>query len=83
MGSQVREDVWKGGGWWTRQSHICMQINQEEQMRSETDHTTQGSSMGNKDLKHLVVKICWGCCDRRNFQSHRRVCWRDPQGPRT
>ena len=46
MGSQVREDVWKGGGWWTRQSHICMQINQEEQLGSETDHVTHGSSVG-------------------------------------
>ena len=29
-------------GWF----HIHMQINQEEQLGSETDHATQGSSMG-------------------------------------
>ena len=26
--------------------HICRHINQEEQLRSKTDHATQGSSMG-------------------------------------
>ena len=30
----------QGGGWQTRQSHICVQINQEEQLRSKTDHAT-------------------------------------------
>ena len=29
---------------WTGWSHIQVQISQEEQLRSETDHTTQGSS---------------------------------------
>ena len=31
-----------GGGWQTGQSHICMWMNWEEQMGSETDHATQG-----------------------------------------
>ena len=35
----------QGGGLWTGWSHICMQINQEEQLGSETDHETQGSSI--------------------------------------
>ena len=34
--------------WWLEdwQSHICVQINREEQLGSETDHITQGSSAG-------------------------------------
>ena len=35
----------QGGCWQTRWSHICIQINWEEQLGSKTDHTTQGSSM--------------------------------------
>ena len=35
-----------GGGWQSRWSHICMWINQKEQLGSKTDHTTQGSSVG-------------------------------------
>ena len=31
-------------GRWSRQSHIFMQINWEEQLGSKTDHTTQSSS---------------------------------------
>ena len=34
---------WQGGSWW---SHILVRINQEEQLGSETDRTTQGSSEG-------------------------------------
>ena len=37
MGSLGREDAWQGGGWQTRKAHIHMQINQEEQLGSETD----------------------------------------------
>ena len=46
MGGWGREDRWQGGGWRTRRSNICVWINQEEQLGSETDHTAQGSSMG-------------------------------------
>ena len=42
-GSLAREDTQRGGGW---QSHIRMWINREEQLGSETDCTTQGSSTG-------------------------------------
>ena len=41
----------QGNGWQTRQSHICMQINQEEQLGSDTDHATQVSNMGKIKLK--------------------------------
>ena len=36
----------QGGGLRSGQSHICMQINQEEQMESKTDRATQGSNVG-------------------------------------
>ena len=53
-GQPGREDSWQGSGWrtgrgnglQTGQSYICMQINWEEQLGSETDLTTQGSSAG-------------------------------------
>ena len=46
MGSGGGEDLWQGSGWKTRQFHICMRINWEEQVVSKTDHAPQGSSMG-------------------------------------
>ena len=56
MGTRGEEDAWQVGGWQSRWSHICMQINQEEQLGSETDHATQGSNAGNKASKPLAVK---------------------------
>ena len=98
MGSRSREDLQPGSSWgrqvsgwwtgrgsscWSRQFHICMQINWEEQLGSETDCVTQGSSMGEKKVsKPLAVKICGGCGSGRNSHLHKTVCWRDPQGPR-
>ena len=66
MGSLDREDSWQVGSWQSGWSHICMWVNQEEQLWSETDCTTQGSSAGNKDSKPLTVKPCGGCSDGRN-----------------
>ena len=40
------EDSRQGRGWQTGQFHICVQINREEQLGSETDPPTQGSSLG-------------------------------------
>ena len=50
----------RGSGWRSGQSHICVQINQEEQLVSEKDRTTQGSRAGNKASKTLAVKSCGG-----------------------
>ena len=36
----------------------------------------------NKASKPLTVKTCRGCGSGRNSQPHRRVHWRDQQGPR-
>ena len=58
-----------------RQSHICMQINREEQLGSKTMQP-RVPAQGNKPSKILAVK------SYRNSDPHRRVCWRDPQGPR-
>ena len=46
MGSWGKEDKWQGSGWQTGQFHIHVQINQEEQLGSETAHATHGSRMG-------------------------------------
>ena len=35
-----------GSGWWSRWSHICVWINQEEQLGSGTHHATPGYSVG-------------------------------------
>ena len=67
---------WWGSGWWMGQSHIWVLISQGEQLGIETDYATKAS-------KTLAVKTYGGWAGERNSQSHRRVCWRDPQGPRT
>ena len=36
-GSWGGEDSWQDGGWQSRWSHTCLQINQEEQLGSETE----------------------------------------------
>ena len=46
MGSQVERTPSKLVAGGPGQSHICMQINQEEQLGSKIDHTTKGPSMG-------------------------------------
>ena len=46
MHNQGGEDSQQGGGWQTRSSHDCMQMNQEEQLGNETYHATQHSSTG-------------------------------------
>ena len=43
-GSRGGEDAQQGGGWRTWKSHISKPINQEEQLGSKTDRSTQGSS---------------------------------------
>ena len=45
-GSGGREELWQGSDWWTEWSHIRMQINQEEQRGSETNHATTGLQSG-------------------------------------
>ena len=58
MGSGSREDG-KQGSSWRLGSHIHVKINWEEQLRSETDHATQGPSMWKKSLKTSSCKNLW------------------------
>ena len=61
---------------------MCVWVNWKEQMGSEKDHKTQGSSAGTASLKTSDYKNCGGYSSGRNFQPHRRVHWRDPKGLR-
>ena len=49
-----------GSDWWSGQSHMCEQINWEEQLGSETDCTTQGSSSRKECLLISHGKNLWG-----------------------
>ena len=40
MGSWDGEDLQQGRGWQSRRTHLCMRINWEEQLGSETDCVT-------------------------------------------
>ena len=40
------------------------------------------SSGGHKASKPLAIKSCGGCGGGRTSQPHKKVHWRDPQGPR-
>ena len=90
MGSWGRKDTWQASGWrtgWARWWFVELVVlhshmDKPEQLRSETDHPTQGSSGGNKVSKPLAVKTCGNWGSRINSQSHKRVHWRDPLGPR-
>ena len=59
-----------------------MQINREEQLGSETDHTTQGFSMREKKPQPLAVKPAETAAAGESPSLTGRVHWRDPQGPR-
>ena len=90
-GSQGKEDVRQGVAWrtgWARWQlvgqavpHLCAD-NREEQLGSEINHATRVTAWGNKASEPLAVKICGGCGGGRDSQPYRRVCWRNPQGPR-
>ena len=70
MGSWDGQDVYskvaagvlgeRGGSWWSGRSHIHLQINQEEQLGSKTDHTTQGSNVGKRRPQNLRLKKAVG-----------------------
>ena len=57
------KNLWQGGSWRTRQggswqsgwSHICMRINREEQLGSETDLSTQDGEIDAKRLLETPV----------------------------
>ena len=47
------EDSQQGGGSQTGQSHVCMRINQEGQLGSETDHASHGLQDGERKPESL------------------------------
>ena len=79
-GSQSREDAWQGGDWRTGQSHIHMQINMEEQLGSETENATQGSSMGKESLKTSDCKNLLGLWQWENLLASQESSLERPTG---
>ena len=59
-GRQCGENLWQDCGWQSGRSHICMWINWEEQLGSETDQATQGTSTGKQSLKTTDLRNLWG-----------------------
>ena len=57
---QLVDQCRQGGGWQTRQSHICVQINREEQLGSKTSQP-RVPMQETKASKPLAVKSCGGC----------------------
>ena len=53
-GSQGGEDSRQGCSWQSGQSHICVQINREEQLGSQTGCTTQGS-IQQREIKPQIL----------------------------
>ena len=77
MGSRS-EDLRQGSGWCSRRSHICMQINREEQLGVRQTAQPRVPAWGNKASERLTDKTCGGCSSGRTSQPHMRVRWRDP-----
>ena len=67
MGSWGGKAIWQGSSWWARWSHIHVQINQEGQLGSKTDCTTQGFSAGKESLKTSGCKNLWGLWSQEKF----------------
>ena len=55
---QLEDQGGQSGGCQTGQSHICVQIYQEEQLGSKIDLETQGSGTGNKASNPLTENTC-------------------------
>ena len=51
-----RQDTWQGSSRRTGESHICLLINREEQLGSETDCATQGSRAGKRKPHNLWLQ---------------------------
>ena len=54
MGIWIGEDTWQGGSWWSRWSHICMQINQQWEL-TMTGRDNDGKETGTQ-IKGLDQK---------------------------
>ena len=90
MGSRGGEDSRQGGSWWTGwggsweaggPAFACGWIRRNNWGARQTMQP-RVPVWGNKTSTPLTEKTCGGWGSRRNSQPHRRVHWRDPQGPR-
>ena len=80
MGSWGRVRMQQYDSWQTGQSHICMQIKQEEQLGSKTEHVTQGSSVGKESLKTSGCKNLWGLKRQEKLQASQESLLERPTG---
>ena len=77
---QLEDQGRQDSSWQNTWSHICMLTNREDQLGRKT--VQPRVPLWEKTAsKPLAVKTSGGC-GGRNSQPHRRVHWRDPQGPR-
>ena len=78
------EDLWQDSGWRTqRGARLWSRAGKAAAGGLATARKTQGPSVGKLSLKPLAENTCggWGG-SRKKSQPHRRIPWRDPQGPR-
>ena len=75
---------WRGPttSWRLAVSHLQVD-KQEEQWGGRQTAQPMIPVPEKKASRPMAVKTCGNCGSRRNPQPHRRVPWRDPQGPRT
>ena len=73
---------WERQWWQTTQSYVCGQINREDELGVRQAGQPRGLEWGNKASKPLTIKTCGDCGSGRNSQPHKRVHWRNSQGPR-
>ena len=74
-GSWGGEDVQEGSDWRSKQSHICILINWEEQLGARQTAQPRVPVQANKASKPLTQKTCGDCGSGTNSQPHRRVHW--------
>ena len=90
MDSWGVEDIRQGSGWRMGQAGWWL----ADQAVPHLHVDKPGGTTGEQDRPHNprfkwenkaskpACKNLWGCSSGRNSQPHRRVQWRDPQGPR-
>ena len=82
IGSRGEEASQQGCSWQNGQSHNCVWITRKDNWGARQTMQPRFPAGGNKASKPQAIKTCGSCGSGRNSQLHRRVCWRDPQGPR-
>ena len=83
MGSQAERTCRKAADRLGDPTFVCRQTGRNNNWGARKTTQPRVPAQGNKASKPLIENICGGCGGGRNSQPHRRVCWKDPQGPRT